>query len=93
MVYAFGRIALMRRKKSYSPLAYVEFVVALLLLIGLYTQGALIAVIILTFVELRLDSKSMTPNPTEKIFSICIAIVAFALLFLGPGAFALDYPL
>lgn len=93
VTYGIGRIALMRWKKSCKYVALVEAVATILVLVGLYTQAALIAVIILIIVDWILDAKTMTQIPVEKIVSTIICVVAMALLFLGPGAFALDYPL
>ena len=87
------RVGMMRWKKSYKNLAIVEFVVGLFVLLGFYTQPAMIAVIILFILEKWLDTKAMTLDQNEKIISVLICIIAFSLLFLGPGAYSLDLPL
>ena len=95
LVVAWGiyRLGTTRWKKAYKNLAVVEFVVALFVLLGFYTQPALIAVIILFGVEKWLDMKTMTVDQNEKLFAVLVCLVAFSLLFLGPGAYSLDFPL
>ncbi len=71
----------------------VHPIAGILVLIGLYTQAALIAVIILLITDMMLDNKTGKASQNEKMISMIIALVAFALLFLGPGSFAFDLPL
>jgi hypothetical protein len=93
VAFSILRIGRARRKKSYPYLAYVDFITGILVLIGLYTQGALIVVILLLIKEYYLDGKAGVLDSKEKTILGLIAVIAFALLFLGPGSFALDYPL
>ena len=95
LVVAWGilRVALMRWKKPWKYMTILESIAGILVLIGLYTQPALIAVIILLITDYMLDSRRGVVAPQEKAMSCIIAIIAFSLLFLGPGSFAFDLPL
>jgi uncharacterized membrane protein YphA (DoxX/SURF4 family) len=83
----------MRWRKSYKMMTILHSIAGILVFIGLYTQAALLAVIILLVIDIVLDNKSSVKNPHERMVSMMIAIIAFCLLFLGPGSFAFDLPL
>ncbi len=93
VVYGVARTMCMRWKKPYKWLAYLQAVVGALVLIGLYTQGALIAVILLLKADYWVDRKAGKTDSKEMIITGIICTIALALIFLGPGSFALDYPL
>jgi hypothetical protein len=59
----------------------------------LYTQAALIAVIVLMILDSIIDTKTGMIDKNRQVVSLIITIVAFTLLFLGPGSFAFDLPL
>ena len=84
-------VALSRFRKVYKGLAILEGLAGLLILVGLYTQGALIAGIIFLIAEIFLDRATLSSNQ-KKLYYLTL-IVAFSLLFLGPGSFAFDLPL
>ncbi len=72
----------------------IEFIAGVGLVIGFYTQvAALITGVLMTlatFIKLyRPDA--LHRNTLE--FYITLAVLSFALIFLGPGAFAFDLPL
>ena len=64
------------------------------LIIGLYTQGAAIVagLFMLKAIIVKCYLPSALPKNTTS-FYVLLAVVSFALLFLGPGAFAVDLPL
>lgn len=61
--------------------------------IGLYTQGALIALMAFLIIESLLDRKEEVFDRNIAHIRALIGTIAFALMFLGAGAFAFDYPL
>lgn len=93
VAYGIGRLAYLRYRKSYKPLAILHLIATILILIGLYTQAALVAVILLVLIDGLLDKKTGIIDKKEKLIWAIVCIVAFSLLFLGPGSFAFDYPL
>lgn len=79
-------------QRVFSFVSILELILGVLLLAGLYTQGAAIAVavIMLGAVIIKLRKPSLLRNDIE--FYALIGLVSLALLFLGPGAFAIDLP-
>ncbi|MFA5997593.1 MAG: hypothetical protein WC791_03865 [Candidatus Paceibacterota bacterium] len=65
-----------------------------LIIVGLYTQGAVIVTgtIMTVAAFMRWRKPSVLPHDTPS-FYILLAVASFALLFLGAGAFAIDLPL
>ena len=82
-----------RKKKSYAFLSIVDFIAAAFVLVGLYTQAALILVMLLIIKEFYLDHKAGLLDSNRKTILAFIFIIALTLMFLGPGSFSLDYPL
>lgn len=74
-----------------SLIAPLLGIAGLLLVIGLYTQGAAIVTGLLStfaaFIKWRKPSSH--PGNTIELY-IILAVASFALLFLGAGAFAVD---
>ena len=93
VTYAILRIGAMRWKSVYKYLAIADFVAGILVLVGLYTQGALILVMLLIIKEWYINSQTAPLTGDERFILCTIFTLAFALMFLGAGAFALDYPL
>lgn len=90
----FEKIGLSPAVPFFIIVTGIEFVAGVLLVIGLFTQGAAIAVGAL--MTLATIIKWRTPNalPYNTIeFYILLAIVSSSLVFLGPGIFAFDLPL
>lgn len=70
----------------------LEFVAAILLIIGLFTQVAALAVII--FVTLRWNAaKKSFMSFEQKTLFVLLKIVALSIMFFGAGFFAFDLPL
>lgn len=71
-----------------------EGAAGVLLVVGLWTQGAAIATgLLMTLATLVKYYKPSTLPRNTIEFYIILAITSFALLVLGPGAFAFDLPL
>ena len=89
-----SNLGLRPAKTYFYILSSIEGLVGLFFIIGLYTQGAAIASGILMLVAAIFKMRKPTETslaPTE--FYILFAIASFSLIFLGPGAFAIDLPL
>jgi len=71
----------------------LSLLVGICVFIGLFTQIAILVGLFILLLGWYVDIK--TNKPTKDLFSFgfYIAIIGFALLFLGPGAFAFDLPL
>jgi len=80
-------------KKSHSFLTVFEYATAIMVAIGLYTQGALIALMTLLIIESTLDRKENLFDRNTAHIRTLIGTIAFSLMFLGAGAFAFDLPL
>ncbi len=93
VAWAIFRVGQARRKKSYKFLAILDFLAGVLVLIGLYTQGALILVMILLIKECYLNKRAGIIDKKEDLILSIIFVIALALMFLGPGMLALDLPL
>lgn len=70
----------------------LEFVAALLLVIGLFTQLAALAVIIFVTLRWNAAKKSFMSFDQQALF-ILMKVVALSLMFFGAGFFAFDLPL
>ncbi|MDO8564818.1 MAG: DoxX family protein [bacterium] len=65
----------------------------LLLIIGLYTQGAALGLMALTGILASLKRKHPERIPFERRFLDLLLVVLVSLLFSGAGLFAFDIPL
>lgn len=63
-----------------------------LLLIGVYTQIAALFGVVLSIITF-LQNNTSSSAVTGKQVQILLGVICFALLFLGPGIFAVDVPL
>lgn len=73
--------------------AAIEFVAGLLLILGLYTQIAALAIAVVTGIEIFLEWKDGNFFKRDLVFYILLFIIAISLLLTGAGAFAFDIPL
>lgn len=82
-------------KLKYASWALVaaEVAVGVLLFIGLYTQAAALAGMIIAAVLKVLSFWHLPPVSYSKVTYFLLFMICFALLFLGAGAFAFDLPL
>jgi uncharacterized membrane protein YphA (DoxX/SURF4 family) len=74
-------------------LAIPQTLFGVMLFVGVYTQ----AVVLLALVSIKLEwwtNRKISPTTSDKIMIYClVGIILLSLLFTGPGAFAIDYPL
>ncbi len=90
--FIFIKIALRRKNKIIGWMFIPEILISLFLLVGLYTQIAVILIWFLVMFEKYFDKKEgkkETSGETLALLEVCL----IATLFLGPGAFAFDLPL
>lgn len=90
----FEKLGLRPAKIYHNIVSYVEGIIGALLFVGLYTQGAAIAAGVLMVATAIIKWKNPEVSLKNGVeFYIMLAVVSFSLLFLGPGAFAIDLPL
>lgn len=90
----FDKIGLSPAVPFFIVVTGIEFVAGVLLIIGLFTQGATLAVGALMTLAMIIKWRTPDALPRNTIeFYILLAIVSFSLLFFGPGIFAFDLPL
>ena len=82
-----------RKTPLLTTLGLIEGVMGILLIIGLFTQGAALvtAIILVTKLVNKIKEKAFFTSGVNYYF--ILLIVALSLLVLGAGAFAFDYPL
>ena len=90
----FEKLKMRPAKVFFWVVTLTELIAGVGLTIGLYTQAAAIAtgglMVLASFIKHH--RPSALPHNTIE-FYILLAAASFALLFLGPGAFAFDLPL
>lgn len=92
LIYGFGKILWLRRSKKYSFIAFLEVIPSALLLIGLWSQIALLGIIAFLIIEKFVDKKESIVDQNLD-FKIVLVVIAISLMFLGPGSFSIDLPL
>lgn len=85
----------LRPAKLFAGLVFlVKVVGGIFLVLGLYTQGAVIATGSLMLIASAIKFFKPDALPRHKLdFCLLLAAISFSLLFLGAGAFAIDLPL
>jgi len=66
--------------------------VGIFLVLGIYTQAAAMAGAILAFIT-YLQGASLQKTKGDRQVQLLLVVICVSLLFLGPGALALDLPL
>lgn len=90
----FEKLGLRPAKVYFSIVSSVEGIAGILLVVGLYVQGVAIVTGVLMLLATLIKWRKPSALPRNTIeFYIILAVVSFSLLFLGPGAFAIDLPL
>ena len=69
----------------------IEIIIGILICIGLFTQLAVIFGVIISLLQIIQNKK--TGSHSHTAFYILLLISSLSLFFLGPGIFAIDYPL
>ena len=98
---AYAYTILFRKETQVTPLlawlqkgiAGISLIVGICTILGAFTQIALLLGLLALIVTWYVDVRSGTLTRTVFEFGFYIAIIGIALIFLGPGAFAIDYPL
>jgi uncharacterized membrane protein YphA (DoxX/SURF4 family) len=72
--------------------ALIQICVGGLLFVGWYTQAAALVAMAIAFLGVEAQFSSNKPRGERPMY-ILLFILSFCLLFLGPGAFAIDIPL
>ena len=70
----------------------IEIIIAALFILGLYTQIAALAGMLLACKMVRLRKKVGSPYIPQPLFYILLFGASFTLLITGAGAFAFDLP-
>jgi uncharacterized membrane protein YphA (DoxX/SURF4 family) len=73
--------------------ALLQIIGGLLLLIGLWTQGAALAFVIFTGIELYIEWSAKEVLKRDLVFYILLFVISLSILLTGAGAYALDMPL
>lgn len=93
-IHFFEKLGLRPAKVYFGIVSSVEGIAGALLVVGLYTQGAVLVTGTLMLIATLIKWRKPSALPRNTIdFYIILAVVSFSLLFLGPGAFAVDLPL
>ncbi len=89
----FEAIGLRQGHRYVTVFGVLEIVVALLLIVGLYTQVVALIVFILSLEAYYLKGKHGQHIEHRRHLFFLIGIIAFSLLLTGAGALAFDLPL
>ena len=81
------------KNKLSKYIAGIELFGAIAVIIGFYTQIAVLILIVSTLTNLVLDIKSDKLNALKKDFYLLLFAILISLLFTGAGFFAIDLPL
>jgi uncharacterized membrane protein YphA (DoxX/SURF4 family) len=76
-----------------KAIALIDIVGGLMLLVGLYTQIAALAFVIIFGIELYIEWKDGSILRRDLTFYFLVLAIAISLLLTGAGAFAFDIPL
>ena len=93
-IHFFEKLGMKPAVLYFALTAYTEGIAGVLLVVGLWTQGAAIAtgtLMLLASIVKFFKPNALPRNTLE--FYIILAVVSFSLLFLGAGAFAFDLSL
>jgi uncharacterized membrane protein YphA (DoxX/SURF4 family) len=84
----------LRPADLFVPLyAAVQLLAGLMILVGLWTQGAALVLAIFTFCELYVEWSASTLLKRDFTFYLLIFVIALSLIFTGAGAYSFDIPL
>ncbi len=78
---------------TFKYLIGLKTLAALALIIGFYTQIAILILLILTIIDVYLEQKTGKIKKTKVQFYIFIIAILLTLLTTGAGFFAIDMPL
>lgn len=80
---------------AYYTVAFglIELAAGILLVIGLYTQIAALAALLISIAAYRLKGKYPEKFQNDRCFFFLLIVIALSLLFSGAGFLAFDLPL
>jgi|SRR3989344_2496599 len=73
--------------------ALVQIVGGIMLIIGLWTQVAALALVIITGIELYIEWSAKEILKRDMVFYLLLFTISLSILLTGAGAYALDIPL
>lgn len=82
-----------RHKKDYGWTTFVYVLTGVLLVLGLYTQIAVLVGLIILGFDYFVDKKTTSLSDEKNILYMLVGIILFSLLFSGPGFLAFDLPI
>lgn len=80
-------------KNVFKYLIGIKTISALSLVVGFYTQIAVLILIVLTVIDIILEHKTKKLKKTKLQFYIFILAILLSLLLTGAGFFSVDLPL
>ena len=86
-------LGLERYKKPYGWSATLYIASAILLVLGFYTQIAVITSLLVLKFDFYTDKKSNPVSREKYILQVVLNVILISLLFTGPGFLAFDLPL
>jgi uncharacterized membrane protein YphA (DoxX/SURF4 family) len=92
LYWSYGQIRA-RVSGTLLTLGVIDGLVGLLLIAGLFTQIATLIAAIILFVKIikKIQSGMFLTDGVNYFF--ILFVISLSLLFMGPGAFSVDYPL
>ena len=82
-----------RHKKAEAWSTVIYLLAGILLVLGLYTQVAVILGILVIAFDYYTDKKNSTISKDKMTLCVIAGIILLSLLFTGPGFIAFDLPL
>lgn len=82
-----------RYKKEYKWLSVFYIISSLLIIVGLYTQIAVLVAIVCVKFDYWTEKKLGSVSREKKALTILMIVILISLLFTGPGFLAFDLPL
>ena len=82
-----------RYKKEYKILSIFYIASSILVIMGLYTQIAIIVAIGLVKFDYYMERKAGTLSREKQALTVLMIVTLISLLFTGPGFLAFDLPL
>ncbi|MCX6702039.1 MAG: hypothetical protein NTX96_02485 [Candidatus Zambryskibacteria bacterium] len=82
-----------RVQKTYNWSAIIYIISGILLVLGFYTQIAVIVAILIIGFDFFTEKKIASISKEKRMLYIMVGVILLSLLFTGPGFLAFDLPL
>lgn len=92
-IASFEALHIPSPRNAATLLGLIEIVGGLMLVVGLYTQIAALAFVVLTALELYAEWQNTDLLKRNLTFYLLLFVIALSLLITGAGMFAFDIPL